>query len=267
MNPKTTGFFTRKTDLTVESLFSLIELLVVIAIIAILASLLLPALSKARALAHQANCLSQVRQCGIGALLYSETYDEWLPCAYALAGVPGYGDVIPVIDAFAEHVGMNTTELNKLQTCVIARSKTDNKMERTFGTSDGIWKRPAWAASAKIRHIRDPIKPEQTMLFIDATAYSYMSLGSYWYYADGWGFRPAQIPHGGTQWYSMGSFSTGQPKGFYLDGRANIGFIDGHVKTMKPDLTSLDEDRIPMLRPAPGQRTYWNSFWYGTLDP
>jgi prepilin-type processing-associated H-X9-DG protein/prepilin-type N-terminal cleavage/methylation domain-containing protein len=69
--------------------FTLIELLVVISVIAVLASLLLPALSSAKATAYQTACLNNHKQLSLATTLYIDEHEEYLPPMQEFLPSPG----------------------------------------------------------------------------------------------------------------------------------------------------------------------------------
>jgi prepilin-type N-terminal cleavage/methylation domain-containing protein/prepilin-type processing-associated H-X9-DG protein len=66
--------------------FTLIELLVVIAIIGVLAGILLPVLSQARESARRTQCMSNIKQIGMGLIMYANENDGAFPSDTAYSG-------------------------------------------------------------------------------------------------------------------------------------------------------------------------------------
>ncbi len=69
--------------------FTLIEMLVVIAIIALLTSLLMPVISKARSKSMNLNCQSNLRQCMAGLMEFAMDHDTNVPLRYYQGNGPG----------------------------------------------------------------------------------------------------------------------------------------------------------------------------------
>jgi prepilin-type N-terminal cleavage/methylation domain-containing protein len=72
----------QKTFKKANKAFTLIELLVVVAIIGVLAAILFPVFARARENARRSSCMSNLKQIGLGVMMYVQDYDETYPMSY-----------------------------------------------------------------------------------------------------------------------------------------------------------------------------------------
>ena len=212
----------------VKRAFTLIELLVVIAIIAILAAILFPVFARARENARRASCMSNLKQIALGFAQYTQDYDEKLPLWFANldgsattdftatttnAGQPGYDQ------GWAELIQPYLKSTQIFQ-CPSESGGPAPAGSNSTGYSDYMYNGDISSYNSGTTSglsLAAMNYPSNTVLNTD-------SMSNY----------SAQISGNDYAWaapYAMAYYTR------HLDG-ANISFVDGHVKWLKPQNVS-----------------------------
>lgn len=231
--------------------FTLIELLVVIAIIAILAAILFPVFGRARENARRSSCASNLRQIGLGAMQYSQDFDErFIPAATT------DGSWTKLIQPYLKSGGTGSTaaagDINTVMSCP----------SRPYGI-------PAdYAVNSHITGFGTD--PSPTLAVIDSASEVVFAADAYRVASAGWG-TPAGNEHSETDFADAGNFGAAEGSNALVtavntwcrtdfgegwdvsanmdwtrkapsfrhtrngpnSGIANMVFVDGHVKAIR----------------------------------
>ncbi|EIP99628.1 prepilin-type N-terminal cleavage/methylation domain-containing protein [Opitutaceae bacterium TAV1] len=191
--------------------FTLIELLTVIAIIGILAAITLATISTVRSTAKRARCVSNLRQIGIAATLFSQ--DNKLrtlpPAFYNALKNGGYLPALNKGDMLARSGIWMCPEDTKDRSAV-ADDKADHINNISYGyNAQRIGLPPTWWETSKIT-LNDIETPSRTLYLADSKS------------------------------YYMNKASANQNAVFRHRGKINVLFFDGHVATL-PELSPVSK--------------------------
>jgi len=234
--------------------FTLIELLVVIAIISILAAILFPVFARARENARRASCMSNLKQFGLGMMMYVQDYDE----TYSLAvqRVKRAGHPVPPGGWWGTFSSTDYAIMWQQQMYPYTKSieiydcpsstGTTNASKSNYGANNGILlyygNPPKKLASIEA--------PSSTYMLFDAGAYT---------------IRTSYITGPSGNWYLPGTadFATAGKtpiadavpewqNGRHFEG-INVAFADGHVKWLKSTVVGSEA-----VKNEGGQPNAWN---------
>ncbi len=251
--------------------FTLIELLVVIAIIAILAAILFPVFARARENARRTSCLSNMKQMGLGAMMYMQDYDERYPPAIidnATTPPDGFywsgGSTI----WFWPQIIYSYTKNMQMFYCPSSSSHPVDSLGRpivlnnNYGANYYIMRDGRSTPGIPIAAIQNTA---EVYLFMDSNNYR-NSPETAITPLSGWGWLP------GSGNLGVAYFNSSPPKDFqrgrHFEG-VNVTFADGHAKWIKTNVALAEARKCRAgancrmdyaMSAPPTAKSAWNPF-------
>jgi prepilin-type N-terminal cleavage/methylation domain-containing protein/prepilin-type processing-associated H-X9-DG protein len=217
--------------------FTLIELLVVIAIISILAAILFPVFARARENARRASCMSNLKQIGLGIMMYTQDYDEKYPMGDSFHDAdtsipPGGWDITGGTSSWSathttwvwQQLIYPYTKSQQVYVCPSSKGQPDSGViALNYGVNDYVMKRSTSGISMAVLD-----SPSTVYMAMDAGQWvvdTITVLGP----ASGNSYLPGMAPFAGA---ASTFYQCDYDNGRHFDGMC-MAFADGHVKWLK----------------------------------